>query len=182
MIKSNRIQITSRALKWVFIILLILNPIVLIIGWLQFPKPLFGASPISIAIMPDVAILNPVPIGNLLLGILLSMIPMICTMLVCYFLIKLFQAYESGSFFNNNGTTCFKRVAQFLFFRELINPFYQAAISATLTWHNPPGHRIAVASIGSDNLYSILIAAIVLLISWIMAEAYSIHQEQKYTI
>jgi hypothetical protein len=51
-----------------------------------------------------------------------------------------------------------------------------------LTWKNGPGERILAMSFSSNNIVVILIACIVILISWIMAEGHKLQEEHEYTV
>ncbi|EKD70101.1 MAG: hypothetical protein ACD_46C00636G0004 [uncultured bacterium] len=64
----------------------------------------------------------------------------------------------------------------------IINPVYEAILSAMLTWHNPQGERMAMISFTGTNLGIVLTALLIILISWIMAEGYKINEDRKYTI
>jgi len=51
-----------------------------------------------------------------------------------------------------------------------------------LTWRNPPGHRFASITLIQTNIGVILVALMVILISWIMLEGCKIREEQQLTV
>lgn len=73
-------------------------------------------------------------------------------------------------------------IALVLFIKEVINPVTEAIISGLITMYNPPGKGLMVASMDQGNLLNILLAAIILLISWLLSEAYILKEEQAHTI
>lgn len=55
-------------------------------------------------------------------------------------------------------------------------------MSAFLTYGNPKGPRLAQVSISGGDLSIVVIALIVIVIAWIMAEAQKLQHEQEYTV
>ncbi len=69
---------------------------------------------------------------------------------------------------------------------DVVLPFatalYQALIGFMLTWRNPPGHRFVSITLDQTNIGIILVALMVILISWIMLEGCKIREEQQLTV
>lgn len=103
-------------------------------------------------------------------------------MLISYFFIKLFRNYEYKNIFSLNNVHIVRNIGYTLIIWQILIPIRQALLSLLLTWHNGPGKRVLVAHFDNNNITIILIAFIVILISWIMAEGYKLQQEQKYTV
>ena len=179
--KHNKIKFVSISLRWIFTILAIILPITTLLAWLSFPEP-FTSEFFSFRVVPDVPILNKVPTINILLAIVVSCIPLILSLLICVKLIKVFKSFEVGDFFNSNNILILKSIALVLFIKEVINPVTEAIISGLITMNNPPGKGLMVASMDQGNLLNILLAAIILLISWLLSEAYILKEEQAHTI
>lgn len=55
-------------------------------------------------------------------------------------------------------------------------------VGIVLTMHNPTGQRIAQITFSHYNLSILLIALMIILVSWIMHEGYQLSDEQKFTI
>ena len=117
-----------------------------------------------------------------LLGFCAGLMPLIINLAVLYFLIRLFSLYEQGKIFTFNNIKYIKRTAYALLIGQFVNLFYQAAISAILTWHNPIGHRYVVVGLSGMNIGILLLAVLIILIAWIMTEAYKLQEEQQYIV
>lgn len=203
----NKIKNISLFFRIIFQILFIAAPISLIISWIYAPNELvmlmgfmkFNAIPATYNGMhtytaaqgmhtqmaqgiQDKAILHTLSIGEKSLGFLISTIPTMIEMLVLYFLIKLFELYERGEIFSLDHVRYIRNIGYALLAGQLIEPFYQFVMGIVLTMHNPPNHRFAAITLDQNNIGILLTALLVILISWIMAEAYKLREEQQLTI
>lgn len=97
-------------------------------------------------------------------------------------LIFLFRNFQRMALFTLENVVMIKRIGYLILAGQIIHPFYEAIISAVLTWHNPAGKRLSEISFSTTNLSIIIIAFFMILISWIMAEGYKLQEEQKYVI
>ena len=75
-----------------------------------------------------------------------------------------------------------RNIGYALIVTQVIDPIYQGIMGFVLTWHNPPGHRFSAISLDQTNIGVILIALIVILISWIMSEGCKLREEQQLTV
>lgn len=182
----NKIQRISTFFKWLFLIIGVALPILSIILWINPPTSITTAHhalvmrdiPKSIQIL----ILHPLSSTTKLLGFVISLIPLTVNLFLLYFLIRLFQLYEKCEIFSLKNVRYIKCIGYTLFIGQLINPIYQALLSAALTWNNPHGKRMIVASLSGTNMAILLTALLIILISWIMAEGHQLAEDQKYTI
>lgn len=117
-----------------------------------------------------------------LLGFCISIIPLSINLLILFYLIKLFKSYVHESIFSRQNVSCIQRIGWLLLAGQLLAPIYEALISATLTWGNPVGHRLITISFSKDNLAVILCATMIIVIAWIMAEAYKDQENHKLII
>jgi hypothetical protein len=69
-----------------------------------------------------------------------------------------------------------------LLITQIIDPIYNGAMGLVLTRYNPPGHRFAAITLDETNIVIVLIALIVILISWIMSEGCKLREEQQLTV
>jgi Protein of unknown function (DUF2975) len=182
----NKIQKVSLFFRIVFQMIFVALPILLIISWVYAPNEVvsmlgfvkLNAIPTSYA----KAILHTLTLQEKILGCLLSTIPMIIEMFVLYFLIKLFKLYEQGEIFSLQHVKLLRNIGYTLLITQIIEPFYQFFMGLVLTIHNPPHHRFAAVTLSHTNIGILLTALLVILISWIMAEAYKLREEQQLTI
>lgn len=180
----NRIKRVSFFFRIFFQIIFVLLPILLVLGWYQAPHALLALHGDLVIHMVPRGIPVPQPLSETtrLLGFLISLIPTAIEMLVLYFLIRLFKLYEKGEIFSIKSVHYIRNVGYTMLIGQVINPIYDALLSTTLTWSNPPGHRLAVVLFTGKNIGTIFIALLVILVSWIMAEGCKLNEEQQLTV
>jgi hypothetical protein len=81
---------------------------------------------------------------------------------------------DNAKYFKNIGIT--------MLVGNIVGFVQRALTSFALTYHNPVGHKTMFMSFGSNDVFQILFALTVIIISWILAEAYKLEEEQKGTI
>ena len=182
----HNIQRISTIFRWLFQMILIILPVLLILFWMgvTHPIPIDGIRhAISINYIPSgLKILHPLSIQTRLLGFTIGLIPLVVKLLILYFLIKLFRLYEQAEIFSIKNVTYIKRIGIAMLIGQILNPIYQALLSVALTWQNPPGHRMIQIGLSQTNIGIVITAFLIILISWIMAEASKLREEQKYTV
>lgn len=180
----NKIQQVSRAFRLLFQICFVILPFLIIYAWIHPEQPIILFNHMFVFdFIPREYTLNQ-PISNIskIIGFLISLIPLSAQLLNLYFLIQLFRLYEKGIIFSLANVKYLSYIGYALLSIEIINPIYQALISIAMTWSNPPGHRMISISLSGINIAMVLVAILIILISWIMAEGYRLQEEQKLTI
>lgn len=182
----QRIKKISKFFRILFQIAFVLQPILLcIFGYKLLFNHFMGFPQLNFTMIffpPAKHVIFPLSPATRIYAFLLSTIPVIISEIMLYFLIKLFYLYEKAEIFTLQSVKYIKYVGYALLVRQIINPLYQFTSGAILTWNNPPGQHYAEITFTGSNLVTILIALLIILISWIMAEGYKLHEEQKYTI
>lgn len=182
----KKIQQISLIFRILFQIAFFILPIFLVVSWIQAPKSLsfFGHMIVFNSIPHHYPILYTLGWSTKLLGFLISLIPTTVSMFTLYFLIKLFKLYERNEIFSLSNVKYIRNVAYTLLIGQFINPIYEFFVSMIITWHNPEHSGLRYASITFDqgNIGIIIIAVLVILISWIMAEGYKLKEEQQLII
>lgn len=194
----DRIKLVSIFFRVVFQIIFIALPILLIISWIYAPNELvLLAGVIKLNAIPatysgmhiydvqgvtDKAILHTLTVNEKVLGCLVSAIPMMIKMFIFYCLIKLFKLYERGEIFSLGLVKYIHNIGCALLVSQLLEPFYQFAMGYVLTINNPPHYRYAAITLDQNNIGVLLIALLVMLISWIMAEGCKLNEEQQLTV
>jgi len=183
----QKIQMVSRFFHYLFIVILVawvaayfyrwfLMPVDLVIG--QKPSPYLHFS-----LIPDgVKVLHPITYSTRFWGFLVSLIPLAVKLYIITSLIQLFKLYEKGKIFTDKNVFHIKMIAYLLLAVQLIRPVHEAFLTMILTWHNPVGHRMAVASMTGTNIGLMLTALVILLVAWIMGEAKKLKEEQELTV
>jgi len=180
-----KIRCISKYFKWLFYSLAVIFPLLTMICWINAPHPLnFGLIAIGneFTFIPHHMLSPWFSPSTKLLGFLISLIPLTIKLFILGYLIKLFQKFEQASIFTLYNANCIKKIGYVMLIGQVMNPIYQALMSAALTWHNPPGHRLATITLSGTNAGIVLTAILIILVSWIMAEAYKLSEEQRLTV
>jgi len=62
------------------------------------------------------------------------------------------------------------------------NLIFVTLISIVLTFNNVPGERLVVAQLGISDVGTLIIGAVIVLVSWVMKEASKLEDEHAYTV
>lgn len=172
----EKIKRVSYFFKVSFLALFVIIPTIEIVGWLTSFSSL--VIPLNYrALAPQVLSMH-----TKIEAIFVSFLPVTIELFTLYFLIQLFKLYEKGEIFSARNVSYIRKIAYALLAYQLAQPFYQFMLGVVLTWQNGPGHRVAQVTFGSTNIGVILLALLVLLVSWIMAEGCKLREEQQLTI
>lgn len=182
----NKIKQVSFWFRLFFQAALYLSPALLAFAWI-FSTPnnfnpgyISGFGPVPHDL--NIPILYSLNASTKLMGFLISCIPLSITMLILYYLVKLFKLYEHAQIFTFANVKYIRNIGWLVLLSQIIRPIYEAMITAALTFQNPHGHRFASISFSNNNLTTLIIALIIILISWVMAEGCKLNDEQKYII
>lgn len=182
----KKIQVVSKLFQWLFILIFILWPIILIAFWVNAPTPISLAGEktgIFINfISSGIKILHPLTTQTKLLGFLISLIPLSVELFILYLLIKLFRQFSLGDIFSIKNIIYIKRIGYTLLIGQGLGMIHEGLLTAALTWGNPPGHRMIAISFSGTNVAIVLTSILIILIAWIMTEGYKLKEEQEYTI
>ncbi len=179
----EKIKRLSAIFKVLFQIGFILQPVAEVFYWLNYPNAQYASNHFFIGGGESgFAILHAITLQDRLLALSASFIPLAISMTMLVLLIKLFDNFSKGLIFNPVNISRIKHISYLLFASQLFVPIHQALLSIILTMGNPPGRREILISLNADNLTMIISAFIILMIAWIMAEAYKIYEEQEFTV
>ncbi len=183
---AKNIRLLSRILKCLFLSAAFALPIITAGAWISdgysFLKPW-----VEWSIYPEISQATIKPLSEMaastkLLGFLASLIPVAFQTVALALLAKLFGLYERLEFFSKESVTCIRKLGFCLLIGQLVYPFYLALLSLALTISNPPGQRMISAAFGTEQLNLVVIATIIILISWVMNEGRKLQEEQAATI
>ncbi len=181
----QKIQQQSHRVRVILQLLLILTPILIGYFWLTVETPYDFLRNIGIVQTSfDINKLTetPLTLGTRLLAMLTSMIYCSIIMYALKILIQLFRNYENRQIFTLENATCYQKLGYSVFYWVGGSIFYQALMTLILTFNNPPNHRMIAISFEGIDFLTLLIGAIIVIISWIMKEGYLLADEQNYTI
>lgn len=187
----NKIQRLSSRLLQVLNIFLVIFPAMITLGWLLIDAPFIKS------LIQSGLFLQPVatPEGMVYLhsvnwtflskslGLLGQWVGFLPFFLSFFVLKKLFQNYQKGQIFNFANAISYKQLGWLFFWDALLaKPISQLLMVLALTISNQPGHRYLHVSFGTPNLEALFCGGVVILISWVMAEASQLHDDQKWVI
>ena len=181
----NKIQRLSAIFKFIFIGLFILYPLLVIAFWVMPETYIAGiARGIGFSFIPaDTVIMHQLSWLDKFMGFAVDLVPNLLVMTAIYCLIKLFALYEQGKFFVVASARYLRRVGFLLLISDLTAIcIFHPLMQIVMTKHNPIGHRYTSVSFSTHDIYNILIALLIILISWIMLEACKIYEEQELTV
>ncbi len=173
----SRIQRVSGKFRVLFTALIFVTPVATLMFWAFFnalPEDAYHSLPVAFD--------QPLPFKKLLLGSLVSLIPLSVALYGLINLKALFSLYEKAIVFSEQNTQCLHRLGYTLiawFFASLI---YTPLISLVLTFNSPSVQQAIVVRIGLSDLSLLITGGIVLLASWVMQEAAKLEKEQALTI
>jgi hypothetical protein len=181
----HKIQRVSYIFRVFFQVAFFALPIFLMLFWLTASGPTWVWNGITIESIPSgIKMLHAFNWETRFLGLGITLI--LSTgihMLTLYFLIKLFHLYEKGEIFSSVNVNYIKNIGYLLLFGQLlINPLYQAFISAAITWQNPKGLGVISISLDQTNIAIVVAAVLIILISWIMAEGCKLREEHAFIV
>ncbi len=178
----DKIQRMSIFLKYAFVIILVLIPVFEILGWIWFE-----GDPEAFFIPEFMLEVDPEYYGQLTvfqrtLGLIVSTPYNLLGMYCFWQLVKLFTLYSRGLIFTVENSACYRRAAWALLIGEVACPLTQAAVAYITTMNNAVGDRLIMISIEDANLGNIVIACVILAISWVMDEGRKLQDEAELTI
>jgi len=96
---------------------------------------------------------------------------------------KLFQNYRAHEIFSAVNAQYYKKLGALCCLQALLaKPLSGMLLTIAATINNPPGHRYVSLSFGTPNIALLFCGACILVISWVMQEASTLHDEQRFTI
>ncbi len=118
-----------------------------------------------------------------ILGICSSFTGLLPFLIGAFFLKNLFQNYKLGHIFTVKNTDTYKKLGYLFFLHAFITqPFCDTLMTLAATFSNAPGHRYLTLGFGTPNLETIFCGILVLIISWVMAEAQKLQDDQQFII
>jgi hypothetical protein len=111
------------------------------------------------------------PLAFRLMALFCALAPTAFTMWALWSLRRLFLLYAKGSVFSAEALAALNHVAVALFASVIVAFAMQAPISLALTWARGAHHREISLGFGSEDVFTLFMAGVVLVIARVMAEA-----------
>ena len=90
---------------------------------------------------------------------------------------RCFAGFARGQLFTGMAVTCLRRFAACMGGSALASLVTGPTLSVLLTWGNPPGLRHLAVGVGSDQLFTLLFAAVVWLMAAVIGQGEALAQE-----
>jgi len=173
----NRIQRVSGTFRLLFTVLIFFIPVANLLYWL-----FFNYLPVGFTTELPVVVSQALPFKTLLLAFLVSLIPVSVAVYGAINLKELFKLYERAIVFSEQNVNYFSRLGITMISWVFANLIFVVLISVVLTFNNLPGERVMVAQFGVSDVGTLIIGAVILLVSWVMKEASKLENEQAHTV
>ncbi|NVK17341.1 MAG: DUF2975 domain-containing protein [Methylocystaceae bacterium] len=181
----TKIQKISRLARLCFQGLIVLLPLCVCYYWLTINTAydylgLYGIIDLDL----DVAGLTQVPLSVttrfLALGVSLTLCAILMQALTL--LVRLFKNYERQDIFSYENAVLYTQLGRIIFYWVIGSFIYNAVLSVILSFNNSPGERVLELTFTGVDVMTLVLGVIVLVISWVMKEAYEISEEHRQTI
>lgn len=173
----QHIQRVSQKYQVLLSVLIVSVPIIAFLYWFFFNHLPNG-------LLADLPILPTQEFSalQLVLGFLVSLLPMSVALYGLITLKGLFQLYARGIIFSAKNVTYFHRLGHTFIAWVIASALFTPLISMVITFNSAVGERTLVAKFGIMDLFALLVAGIFLVIAWVMNEGQKIEDEQAHTI
>lgn len=175
-LNMSRIQRVSGKFRLLLTILIILVPVLTFISWMSF-----NSLPAGFKSGLPVKVTSDLPLIKLILGFLISLIPVSAALYGALNLKRLFSLYEKGIVFTENNVTCFRHIGYAVLFSVPASIVDTMLISLMLNYEKPFGSRVYL-QFGSTDMVFLMMGSVILLISWVMKEAALLEDEHAHTV
>ncbi|NDV23031.1 DUF2975 domain-containing protein [Desulfovibrio sp. JC022] len=178
----DKIKRMSIFLKYAFLLMLLAIPAFEFGGWILFdgdPEAYF-VSEFLLSFDPEY--LGPLTDTQKALGLLVSAPYAGLGMYCCWQLARLFELYSQGLIFTADNSACYRRAAWALLIGEIVFPVTETAVSYIATMNNAVGERLISVTFDDANIGNIVVACVILAISWVMDEGRKLQDEAELTI
>jgi len=178
----TKLMTVSHRFKRLFQFLLIFYPLATILSWAFMdqvsPEMMTANTGLSVA---QLQLVHFTPFTKTL-GLLISFLMTGVVMFGITRFIALFSNYEKGEVFTLENVLYYRKIAHTIFYYVIASLLSKPLISLALTFQNPPHEKMIVASMGSTEIQLLITGGLILLVSWVMQEAYTLAEENAQTI
>ena len=162
----NRIRRAARVMSGICLFFMYALPLGLALIWINFE----AIGPQMMGQLPAQIRFETLGFGTLLAGFAISMIPASVLIYGLVQLRRLFRNYSRGVIFSREQAARLRRFALASMLSVGLQIVSNSLLSVLLTFNNPPGMRQLAVSVSSDQLGTIFLGGVFLIIAWIMGE------------
>jgi hypothetical protein len=132
--------------------------------------------------LPVAVDFSALPLGIKLAACSVQMIPTLIVTLSFYYLVQLFNLYKTNVIFEKRNIVLIRKIGYTLIAYTIASLIAQPLLSLILTINAAAGQHVLAVGIGSDEISNLIIGAIVILISIIMAKGHKLQEEIALTV
>jgi len=173
----DHVRRVSRKYLVLFNVLLVGTPVAVLLYWVFFnslPEGFHAELPV----LP----MSDLSGSQLILGALVSLLPLGVTLYGLVTLKALFRLYADAVMFSIDNVKYFRRLGYIFIAWVIANTIFTPLISLVMTYSNPAGERTLVAQFGIVDLFTLIAGGVILVIAWVMNEGGKLKDEQEYTV
>lgn len=174
----NRIRRAARVMSGLCLFIIYALPLSLALIWANFQ----GLGPHMMEQLPSQVRFETLGVGTLLAGFVISMIPVSALIYGLINLRSLFRHYSRGVIFSREQAARLRRFALAAMLSVGLQILANSLLSVLLTFNNPPGMRQLAISVSSDQLGTIFLGGVFLVIAWIMGEGSRIAEDNAQIV
>ena len=168
----------SRTLRWVSTLLIVAVPLGISWTWANF-DPLSPLLPLTVGVAFDAErITVPILVG----GFSLNMLPGGIAMYGFWHLRQLFGLFLEDRYFDREAINHVRRFAATALAYGFAVPLSRMLIVMLVSLSNPPGERVMILSISSDDLVIVFLGAVFFLIARVWDKAREIDDENAQIV
>jgi len=173
--RTERIKRISNRFRWLMIALMGLLPLTAWLAWafVELNELDFGFT------ADEVGPLTPFERWS---AAALSIFPLSVSLYALYNLQKLFSLYAAGKFFDPENVRCFRNMGWALVAVVPVDILFNAALSVLLSFDQPAGERMLAVSMSSDDIGIAVVGAVIIIVSWVMAEAVELSKDNAQIV
>lgn len=97
-------------------------------------------------------------------------------------IVQLMNYIQNNEYFSQNTILLLKKISKLALIYAIYKPISSTILSVITTINNKPGERIISLTIGSDEIWNIMIFCFMFIIVTILQRGYEIKHEQELTI
>ncbi|WP_051305807.1 DUF2975 domain-containing protein [Desulfogranum mediterraneum] len=173
--RENIARVSNRY-RLLLMALFCLVPVVNGLGWFVVAHPEELMEPQAYAILGGVTLTMRI------LAFLVSMLKGAVVMYGLWILIRLFQLYQQGVFFELANVACFRNMSRALICWVAAGIVSEPLLSLILTMNNPPGEHVVQVSLQSADLTALIVGGILSVISRVMEDGRRLQEELELTV
>jgi len=128
------------------------------------------------------ASVTTMPFLHRILGMIVDSGISVLLIMILWCIAEIMKKFEHNELFSVSMVETFTMMSKYAFCLALCVPINRIILSVIITMHNAPGHRFITASLGSADLFNILLFGVFAVMTHLMQRAAVLQDEQNLTV